>query len=125
MPSPPPPRPTVLLTPIEHGLETFSILCYNILCERAATAKLYGYTPTWALQWDYRKTRILGEVTDHMADIICLQEVDIGQYEDYFSRHLNDLGYEGVHWAKSRYKTMNDHDRRQVDGCATFFKKDK
>lgn len=125
MPPPPPPRPLVQINPVEPGLETFTVLCHNILCERAATAKMYGYTPTWALAWDYRKARILQEVTESKADIVCLQEVDMGQYEDFFSLHLGDLGYEGVYGAKSRYKTMQDSDRRQVDGCATFFKKDR
>ncbi|KAJ7268647.1 Endonuclease/exonuclease/phosphatase [Mycena haematopus] len=125
MPMPPPPRPNIQINPGELGVETFKVLCYNILCERAATAKMYGYTPTWALVWDYRKARVLQEVTDSKADIVCLQEVDMGQYEDFFSRHLAELGYEGVYGAKSRYKTMQDSDRRQVDGCATFFKKDR
>ncbi|KAJ6498967.1 glucose-repressible alcohol dehydrogenase transcriptional effector [Mycena sanguinolenta] len=125
MPLAPPPRPVIQINPGEIGMETFKVLCYNILCERAATAKMYGYTPTWALVWDYRKAKILQEVTESKADIVCLQEVDMGQYEDFFSRQLADLGYEGVHGAKSRYKTMQDSDRRQVDGCATFFKKDR
>ena len=51
--------------------------------------------------------------------------MDIGQYEDYFVKHLSGLGYDGVYWPKSRYKTMNDADRRLVDGCATFYKSDK
>jgi CCR4-NOT transcription complex subunit 6 len=125
MPMPPPPRPNVQINPGELGMETFKVICYNILCERAATAKMYGYTPTWALVWDYRKARVLQEVTESKADIVCLQEVDMGQYEDFFSQQLAELGYEGVYGAKSRYKTMQDSDRRQVDGCATFFKKDR
>ncbi|KAJ7902189.1 glucose-repressible alcohol dehydrogenase transcriptional effector [Mycena olivaceomarginata] len=116
MPVPPPPRPLIQINPHEPGMETF---------KRAATAKMYGYTPTWALVWDYRKARILEEVTDSKADIVCLQEADMGQYEDFFSRRLAELGYEGVYGAKSRYKTMQDSDRRLVDGCATFFKKDR
>jgi CCR4-NOT transcription complex subunit 6 len=106
-------------------LETFSVLCYNILCEKYATERLYGYTPSWALSWDYRKELILTEVMNHNADFLCLQEVDIAQYEDYFIKHLTAQDYEGVYGPKSRYKTMNDADRRQVDGCATFYKSSK
>jgi CCR4-NOT transcription complex subunit 6 len=51
--------------------------------------------------------------------------VDIAQYEDYFIKHLEGQDYEGVYWPKSRYKTMNATDQRQVDGCATFYKKSK
>jgi CCR4-NOT transcription complex subunit 6 len=53
--------------------ETFSILCYNILCDKAATSHMYGYTPSWALSWDYRKELILQEVMGYGADILCLQ----------------------------------------------------
>jgi CCR4-NOT transcription complex subunit 6 len=105
--------------------EKFSILCYNILCEKYATERLYGYTPSWALSWDYRKELILTEVMNFDADFLCLQEVDIAQYEDYFVKNLGGQDYEGVYWPKSRYKTMSAADQRQVDGCATFYKKSK
>ena len=65
------------------------------------------------------------ELLKHEADFLCLQEVDNGQYEEYFVKHLEDAGYEGVYWPKSRYKIKNEVDRRLVDGCALFFKKDK
>lgn len=130
VPSPPPARPwkSVLSHAEREALasdpnaETFSVLCYNILSEKLATERMYGYTPAWALSWEYRKELILTEVMNSDADFLCLQEVDIAHYEDYFSKHLGDQGYEGVFWPKSRYKTMSDADRRQVDGCATFFK---
>jgi len=32
------------------------------------------------------------------ADFLCLQEVDIAQYEGYFIKHLEGQDYEGVHW---------------------------
>ncbi|KAA1471720.1 glucose-repressible alcohol dehydrogenase transcriptional effector [Dentipellis sp. KUC8613] len=109
----------------DPNVETFRVLCYNILCERCATERLYGYTPSWALAWEYRKELILQEILNYDADFLCLQEVDNAQYEDYFVPSLEERGYEGVYWPKSRFKTMNDADRRLVDGCATFFKRDK
>ncbi|KAJ3510217.1 hypothetical protein NLJ89_g4809 [Agrocybe chaxingu] len=109
----------------DPNVETFSVLCYNILCEKYATEKLYGYTPSWALAWSYRKGRIMEELLKYDADFLCLQEVDIAQFEDYFAVSLAKKGYEGVFWPKSRYKTMNETDRRLVDGCATFYKADK
>ena len=133
VPAPPPERAwRQLLSPADRDVlandanaEVFSVLCYNILCERCATERLYGYTPSWALSWDYRKNLILTEVMGYDADFLCLQEVDIGQYEDYFVKHLSTQGYEGVYWPKSRYKTMNEADRRLVDGCATFYRSAK
>ncbi|KAF8624630.1 hypothetical protein AX15_005784 [Amanita polypyramis BW_CC] len=109
----------------DSNTEVFSVLCYNILCEKYATERLYGYTPSWALSWEYRKNLILSELMMYDADFLCLQEVDITQYEDYFVKNLSAHGYDGVYWPKSRYKTMNDVDRRLVDGCATFFKSSK
>lgn len=109
----------------DPSVETCSIMSYNILCERCATEKIYGYTPSWALAWSYRKQRILDEIIKHDLDFLCLQEMDIAQYEDYFTPNLTQHGYEGVFWPKSRYKTMKEADRRLVDGCATYFKADK
>jgi CCR4-NOT transcription complex subunit 6 len=133
IPAPPPQRPWKrLISDTEYesqqsdaSTETFIVFCYNILCERCATERLYGYTPSWALSWDYRKELILAEIMNSNADFLCLQEVDIAQYEDYFVKSLKDLDYEGIYYPKSRYKTMNDVDRRQVDGCAVFYKKSK
>ncbi|TFY81090.1 hypothetical protein EWM64_g2928 [Hericium alpestre] len=133
VPPPPPERQwRQLISPPERdaidadpSVETFSLLSYNILCERCATERLYGYTPSWALSWEYRRELIFTEITANDADFLCLQEVDIAQYEDYFVKEFEKRGYEGVYWPKSRYKTMNDIDRRLVDGCATFFKRDK
>jgi CCR4-NOT transcription complex subunit 6 len=52
-------------------------------------------------------------------DFLCLQDVHIVQYEDYFVKHLSARGYDGAYWCKA----MNDADR--VDGCAMFYKSDK
>lgn len=133
VPTPPPERLWKMLqTDAERkaqdsdpSIETFSVLVYNILCEKYATERLYGYTPSWALSWEYRKELILTEIMNYDADILCLQEVDVAQYEEYFLHHLAAQDYEGVFWPKSRANTMEDSQRRLVDGCATFFKSSK
>lgn len=53
------------------------------------------------------------------------QEVDAAQYEEYFMRLLEPQGYDGIFSPKSRARTMSESQRRHVDGCAIFFKKDK
>lgn len=81
VPLPPPERDWItvepdsfpLLNPGKPPESTFSLLCYNILCEHMATGQMYGYTPSWALAWDYRKELILQEVLNYSADIVCLQ----------------------------------------------------
>ena len=57
-------------------LVTFYVMSYNVLCERYATRPLYGYCPSWALAWDYRKQTILKEITDSSADIVTLQVIN-------------------------------------------------
>lgn len=49
------------------------MFCYNILADPYATPQMYGYTPSWALTWEYRKELILQEILAYSADIICLQ----------------------------------------------------
>jgi CCR4-NOT transcription complex subunit 6 len=133
IPAPPPPRSLRdLIAPGERealledpNVEVFSVLCFNILCEMYATERMYGYTPSWALEWSYRRDLIMAELLKHQADFLCLQEVQTAQYEEYFVPKLGGAGYEGVYYPKSRYKTMNEADRRLVDGCAIFFDKSK
>jgi CCR4-NOT transcription complex subunit 6 len=48
-------------------------MCYNVLCDKYATRQLYGYCPSWALNWEYRKKGIMEEIVNWDADIISLQ----------------------------------------------------
>jgi hypothetical protein len=48
-------------------------MCYNVLCDKYATRQMYGYCPSWALEWEYRKKGILDEIRHYAADIISLQ----------------------------------------------------
>jgi mRNA deadenylase 3'-5' endonuclease subunit Ccr4 len=52
---------------------TFTILCYNVLCDKYATTNLYSYCPQWALNWEYRKQSIIKEICHYDADVITLQ----------------------------------------------------
>ncbi|KAH8929656.1 hypothetical protein BT69DRAFT_1211279 [Atractiella rhizophila] len=101
--------------------DLFSILSYNILCEKMATTQMYGYTPSWALNWEYRKELILQEIITYSADIVCLQEVESAQYEEYFLPHLKQE-YDGVYRQKSRVRHMTDKEKKRLDGSAIFFK---
>lgn len=53
----------------------FTVMCYNVLCDKYATRQLYGYCPSWALNWEYRKKGIMEEITSCDADIISLQVI--------------------------------------------------
>ncbi|KAH9402383.1 CCR4-NOT transcription complex subunit 6-like [Tyrophagus putrescentiae] len=125
--STPPQRPWIpLAKPTESNISNvFTVMCYNVLCDKYATRQLYGYCPNWALSWDYRRNAIMQEIKNFDADIISLQEVETEQFYNYFQPQLANVGYEGIFSPKSRAKTMTESERRHVDGCAIFFKTDK
>jgi hypothetical protein len=56
-----------------HPTAIFTVMNYNILCDKYATRHVYGYCPSWALKWDYRRKQILDELRSYAADIIALQ----------------------------------------------------
>lgn len=100
----------------------FTVMCYNVLCDKYATRQMYGYCPSWALDWEYRKKGILDEIRHYAADIISLQEVETDQFYNFFLPELKQDGYDGIFSPKSRAKTMAENDRKYVDGCAIFYR---
>ena len=98
---------------------------WNILCDKYATASTYGYTPTGALTWEYRKDCILEELRVRDADFLALQEVSTDAFKEDLSPELAQMDYKGVHWPKSRARTMSEKDAQTVDGCAIFYKQSK
>jgi len=103
----------------------FTCMSYNVLCDKYATRQIYGYCPSWALAWEYRKKGILDEIRQYAADVICLQEVETDQFYHFFLPELKQDGYDGVFSPKSRAKTMTVDERKHVDGCAIFFRASK
>lgn len=125
--APPPQRPWIPLARPNRsrGACIFTVMCYNVLCDKYATRQMYGYCPSWALSWEYRKKAILDEIRHYSADIISLQEVETDQFFNFFKPELKNDGYEGIFSPKSRAKTMSESDRKYVDGCAIFFRSSK
>lgn len=122
----PPQRPWIYTSETEPQFPcVFTVMCYNILCDKYATRQMYGYCPNWALDWSYRKKHILQEILHYKADIISLQEVETEQFYKYFLPELKNEGYDGIFSPKSRAKTMSESERKHVDGCAIFYKSDK
>ncbi|XP_065122925.2 CCR4-NOT transcription complex subunit 6-like isoform X1 [Paramisgurnus dabryanus] len=122
-----PQRPWITLKERDQIMSTavFTVMCYNVLCDKYATRQLYGYCPSWALNWEYRKKGIMEEITNCDADIISLQEVETQQYYAFFLETLKERGYDGFFCPKSRAKLVSEQERKHVDGCAVFFKTDK
>ena len=107
------------------NLERIKVFSWNILCDKYATQATYGYTPSGALSWDYRRDRILEELRLRDADFLALQEVAQDAFKEDLSPILAQADYKGVHWPKSRAKTMSEKDAQAVDGCAVFYKHSK
>lgn len=125
-PTPPEPRQYISLDdPDGAEADRFSVFSWNILCDRASTPAAYGYAPSEALQWSRRRGVIMDEVRARNADIICLQEVDVESYAEYFRPDLANDDYRGVYWPKGRAQTMSERESRNVDGCATFYRNAK
>jgi CCR4-NOT transcription complex subunit 6 len=99
------------------------VFSYNILCQKYVSSQ-YAYAPSWALTWEYRKELLIPEILGWNADIVCLQEVGMGVYENFLRDEFKKLGdYDSL--PKTRAKTMGEKERLLVDGCATFFRASK
>lgn len=127
---PPPERQWIeidsdISSPSQGKTETFTTLSYNILCPSFAPPSSYAYTPAWALDWSYRRETLLEELINASADVVCLQEIDGEQYSEWFYPKLKERGYDGAHYPRTRARTMSPEDAKHIDGCATFWKREK
>ncbi|KAK6124611.1 hypothetical protein DH2020_041652 [Rehmannia glutinosa] len=102
---------------------TFTVLSYNILSDAYATNELYSYCPSWALSWTYRRQNLLREIVGYRADIVCLQEVQSDHFEEFFGPELDKHGYQAIFKRKSA--EVFGGNVNNVDGCATFFRRDR
>ncbi|KAL9262097.1 Carbon catabolite repressor protein 4 homolog 2-like protein [Drosera capensis] len=98
---------------------TFTVLSYNILADVYATSESYSYCPSWARSWNYRRQNLLREIVGYRADIVCLQEVQSDHFEEFFSPELDMHGYQAI------YKRKTSEVIQTLDGCATFFRRDR
>jgi mRNA deadenylase 3'-5' endonuclease subunit Ccr4 len=55
-------------------------------------------------------------IPDYLADVVCLQEVDVPIFHNFFRPQLKQLAYMGLYKQRTGNKT---------DGVAIFFQKDK
>ncbi|XP_022796907.1 protein angel homolog 2-like isoform X2 [Stylophora pistillata] len=94
---------------------SFKVVSYNVLADGLlhSNSHLYNGSEEWLKDWDYRRRNLLKELLYYNADVLCLQEVEVSHYEDWFEPKLREKGYTGVYKQRSGDKT---------DGCATFFR---
>jgi CCR4-NOT transcription complex subunit 6 len=125
VPDPPPPRDIISLQDEEKSppdQDKFKVFSYNILSAPACTTRLYGHSPTAALEWEHRRATVLEDIRLQNADFVCLQEVDDHTFKEYFCVELAHNGYKGIFWPRTRSRTMGFLESKNVDGCATFYK---
>ena len=126
VPLPPNDRKLVVVQEdVSPSLERVKVFSWNILGERYATSQLYGYTPSGALAWDYRKEKILEEIRHRDADFLSLQEITTDALRETFGPELARDDYRAIHYPRSKARTMSEKDAASVDGCAIFYKGSK
>ena len=127
-PAPPVPLPRKWV-PVDKTVTSrnggIKVISYNVLNEAYATHQMYPYCPSWALDWKHRKNQVLRQVLAHDADVICLQEVAVQEFSEFFKTELARADYAGVFKPKSRANTMSEKERRTVDGCAIFYRRSR
>lgn len=72
-----------------------SIVSWNLLAPSFAQPSKYPWAKPTDLDWVHREAKIVKQLSEMDADIVCLQEVEVALW-DGMLRQLDDLGYEGV-----------------------------
>ncbi|XP_018497694.1 2',5'-phosphodiesterase 12 [Galendromus occidentalis] len=99
----------------------FRVVSYNLLANIYAHTKfsknvLFGYCPSWALDFKYRKHLLMREILGYNGDILCLQEVDRSMFSKDLYPSLSRRDFEGFYAEKCGQNS---------EGVAIFFRKSK
>lgn len=94
----------------------FTLVSYNILSQSLLNEHSFLYTDCDPkdLEWPRRGHKIVNELLDNRADIICLQEVENDHLKSLYRPRLNRYGYDCLYKRKTGFK---------IDGCAIFYKR--
>lgn len=95
----------------------------NILSPHYATRTMFPYAPHYVISWDKRKDTIYKQIIEYNFDIFGLQELEKNSFVKHFMPKLQNDNYESLFYTKSRGNSIEKGGA--VDGCATFWKKDK
>ncbi|KAK3813451.1 MAG: Endonuclease/exonuclease/phosphatase [Linnemannia gamsii] len=102
--------------PMSMDAKSFVVMSWNLLSPRLChPLRLDAGCEPIFLEWAYRREAILNQIAFTDADIVCLQELELRDFEEYFSPHMTRLGFKSIH----AYK-MNVYEMR--DGCAIFYR---
>lgn len=71
----------------------FKIMTYNVLAQALIKRNVFP-TNGKALKWAWRSKTLLEEIAYYNCDIMCLQELDGGSFNNFWKKEFNNLGYE-------------------------------
>ena len=91
---------------------SFTVASYNVLADAYVQYALYRRTPKMVLDPSWRMPAVVYQVASIGADVLCLQEVEVGTLAALKHR-LNSLGYVAQH-ARNR--------AGKPDGCSIFYR---
>ncbi|KAJ2697219.1 RNA exonuclease ngl2 [Coemansia spiralis] len=104
--------------PAEHS---FTVMSYNVLCQKLVQRFLFPYASKSSLKWKSRRPLLLDELTHLKADVMCLQEVFTKNWDDTFSMWFQREGYEAkrfqsrakshglsISWNKARFAAVDE-----------------
>lgn len=110
---PHPPNESLLLN--ESNSINVKIMTYNILAQSLIRRELFPEAHD-AIRWSNRSKTFINVFRFYDTDILCMQEVDIQQWDKFWIPKLRELGYDGKFYRGTRTK---------VHGVAIFWKFNK
>ncbi|KAJ2770995.1 RNA exonuclease ngl2 [Coemansia nantahalensis] len=103
----------------------FTVMSYNVLCQKLVQRHLFPYASKSSLKWKGRRPLLLDELSHLKPDLMCLQEVYTKNWDDTFSMWFQREGYEAkrfqsrakshgvsISWKKTRFTAV---DEKQVN----------
>ena len=73
-------------------------MSYNVLADRLASLSKFSHTTNDVLDFDFRGPRIIEEIKQSGASIVCIQEMD--RVADFYKPQLEDIGMELIHFKR-------------------------
>lgn len=95
------------------------VFTYNLLAQASIRREHFPYCSENALKWKSRKSRLLDEVKESKADVLCFQECDAPFYHNFWVGEMEKLGYGGF------FKTKTTASQTNTYGVAIFFKSER
>jgi CCR4-NOT transcription complex subunit 6 len=94
---------------------TILIMSYNIMAYNFTKIEWFPYCPPEYLHPKYRAPRILNEIEEVNADVLCLQECDHDLFIEFYKPNLEAMGYTCI------FKSITAN--RIVTNCIAYKKK--